>query len=606
MSTTSYSFQSPSVTLEKGAYRMRAPRSTNPHANANASTSRPTPLRQFNTNISATNLLGTTQTQKLVLIALLTIASLASFGTAYYLFTSRWPLPPFLFPAVRITDDSHLSLSIPIEVVPDGGERTRCTRIPYDPREKFLSFLPHSGFHNQRIAFENALTLARLLNRTLLMPPIRLALGNGGTIGYAPYWDLRRRLRNSGKEGLNHSFSWNIHAYIPDECVSYTLWTHIPWDWLVDLSHIRHHQRTYERYTLDAINMQDSEDWEADMYAERDGDILTLADTTPYDFRFVDTLAPLEPIVPATSPVIHNPKPKPKPPNKYTYGLSISHLARSDARLIRVGTLFGSARLRLRTAESRAVRREIRAGMAFAASRIAGLLSALDTLPPIRPDNDTLNAVGQHAYISAHLRLADGPFFARRKQIVRHAWWDIGIRVLGLSIREMIALERVFGGRKSGVADVKPERNDLRQQRQDEEPDIPVDYMDESELNFFNSSEFPDPVDHNGDDDDDDDDDLLGIFLRTFPCTFFLSEFVGNGGIAGVTGKKEDLINAYDALPLTPFLHPFLDALVAARARAFVGTQGSTFSAFVGDVLWRVEGGGGMHADDEWGIVERG
>jgi len=38
------------------------------------------------------------------------------------------------------------------------------------PDGKFLSYLPHSGFHNQRIALENALVLARLLNRTLLVP----------------------------------------------------------------------------------------------------------------------------------------------------------------------------------------------------------------------------------------------------------------------------------------------------------------------------------------------------------------------------------------------------------------------------------------------------
>ena len=41
------------------------------------------------------------------------------------------------------------------------------------PDEKLLSYLPHSGFHNQRIALENALVLARLLNRTLFVPPIR-------------------------------------------------------------------------------------------------------------------------------------------------------------------------------------------------------------------------------------------------------------------------------------------------------------------------------------------------------------------------------------------------------------------------------------------------
>lgn len=33
--------------------------------------------------------------------------------------------------------------------------------------EKFLGFLPHSGFHNQRSALQNALVLGAILNRTV-------------------------------------------------------------------------------------------------------------------------------------------------------------------------------------------------------------------------------------------------------------------------------------------------------------------------------------------------------------------------------------------------------------------------------------------------------
>ncbi|KAI7857652.1 hypothetical protein BDC45DRAFT_566103 [Circinella umbellata] len=40
--------------------------------------------------------------------------------------------------------------------------------------EKFLTFLPHSGLHNQRIALINAGILAGALSRTLLMPELNL------------------------------------------------------------------------------------------------------------------------------------------------------------------------------------------------------------------------------------------------------------------------------------------------------------------------------------------------------------------------------------------------------------------------------------------------
>ncbi|KAF9301787.1 hypothetical protein BGZ74_006280 [Mortierella antarctica] len=45
-----------------------------------------------------------------------------------------------------------------------------------DPTEKYITFLPHSGFHNQRSELENALVLARLLNRTLIIPKTKTGL----------------------------------------------------------------------------------------------------------------------------------------------------------------------------------------------------------------------------------------------------------------------------------------------------------------------------------------------------------------------------------------------------------------------------------------------
>jgi hypothetical protein len=41
-----------------------------------------------------------------------------------------------------------------------------------DPNEKFLAYLPHSGYHNQRIELANSMMLALHMNRTLLVPPV--------------------------------------------------------------------------------------------------------------------------------------------------------------------------------------------------------------------------------------------------------------------------------------------------------------------------------------------------------------------------------------------------------------------------------------------------
>lgn len=41
-----------------------------------------------------------------------------------------------------------------------------------DEEEKFMYYAPHSGFSNQVVEFKNALAFAKLLNRTLIVPPV--------------------------------------------------------------------------------------------------------------------------------------------------------------------------------------------------------------------------------------------------------------------------------------------------------------------------------------------------------------------------------------------------------------------------------------------------
>ncbi|KAF9150166.1 hypothetical protein BG015_008023, partial [Linnemannia schmuckeri] len=73
-------------------------------------------------------------------------------------------------------------------------------RINQDPTTKYLTFLPHSGFHNQRTELENALLLARLLNRTLIMPKVYL----GPPMPWLTFNLLHSRLLYQTKIGLEH------------------------------------------------------------------------------------------------------------------------------------------------------------------------------------------------------------------------------------------------------------------------------------------------------------------------------------------------------------------------------------------------------------------
>lgn len=70
--------------------------------------------------------------------------------------------------------------------------------VPRPPasEERYLSYNPHSGFHNQRIALTNAILLANMLNRTLLVPPVRL----GKAIGWKDKATLQGLLENDRKD----------------------------------------------------------------------------------------------------------------------------------------------------------------------------------------------------------------------------------------------------------------------------------------------------------------------------------------------------------------------------------------------------------------------
>jgi hypothetical protein len=53
-------------------------------------------------------------------------------------------------------------------------------KVQQPEEEKFITYLPHSGLHNQRISLINAMIVAKALNRTLLMPEMN--------IGRSTYW----------------------------------------------------------------------------------------------------------------------------------------------------------------------------------------------------------------------------------------------------------------------------------------------------------------------------------------------------------------------------------------------------------------------------------
>ena len=542
MSTSQYDHSSPSVTLEKGAYRMRAPRARMP-----AGTPRRGSLAR------TVEIFSTREKQYAMLIVVLVSATLSCFGTAYYLFTTRWDSP--VHHPIHATQSDEA-----VQVVPfDLDEELRI--FSSGPHDRFLAYLPHSGFHNQRIAFENALVLSRLLNRILLVPPIRLG---EKPLRYVQFDRLRQFLVLSGKEGLHHCPYVPVHTRLPEECLDYFDYTHIPWEWLVNLTEVKSSRRLLQTWDF-------TEGWTTKHLGISQNDTLTLRDMNPYDYRFLDSVTDVSPSK-----------------AKYFENVYIPSLLQSPKRLIQIGTLFGSSRLRLKSPESLRIRRDVRKSMSFSNTLL------LDTADSI------YDALGG-SYLGAHVRVGDGHFKADGQENVRLVWWRLVKEVLRYGLDETFKLERSIG--RLGLPNIELQAPNLpvdsAARRVPHPPQAPLPKVFTPHLPcrgakhtsrmlkplntpLFISTDAQDPLT----------DPSIRVFLRTFPCTFFLSDF------PTYTASLDALRNEYDGVYMREFLIPILDAMVVGKAWEVVGTEGSTFSRFVQDVLWRAYHG--------WEIVQRG
>lgn len=486
-----------------------------------------------------------------MIIVLLATATLTCFGTAYYLFTTRWASPP-ASPPFPFRPDA------PTQVVARYDPAEALREFAPNEDDRFLGYLPHSGFHNQRIAFENALVLSRLLNRTLLVPPIRLG---SKPLRYVKYDRLRQYLALSGKEGLHHC-SRVPHIAIPGECTGYSDYTHVSWQWLVGLTEIKKNQKLLEVWNF-------TESWTYDNLGISERDTLTLRDENPYDYRFLDTPTDVSP-----------------PKDKYLEAVYLPALLDAPERLIQIGTLFGSSRLRLKQPENLLIRRDIRRSMAYSNPLLVDAANAI---------RDALGG----KYLGAHVRVGDGHFKVDGQANARVVWWRLMNQVLGFGTAETLGMER--DSSPAAALELPP-------------PRLPVDLAARKVLHpqpvslpkiftphiscrgtrhrlrrllplnapLFISTDASDPLT----------DPSLQLFRLTFPCTFFLSDF------ATFTASLDGLRNEWDGVEMRDFAIPFLDAMVVGKAWAVVGTEGSTFSRFVEDVLWRT-----YH---EWEIVQRG
>jgi len=246
-------------------------------------------------------------------------------------------------------------------------------RPTYDPKERYLAYLPHSGFHNQRITLENALLLAKYLDRTLLVPPVFL----GPATEWRLFDVLLRRILLQTKRGLDHCGRILKGEPLPAECLNYYSWTTVQWDFFYDMGKIREKQPW--RFRADH-----SFAWmETHLGVDRHKDIKIVEDRAHYDYQIYDNPNSATPLNRA----------------RYMRRLDLQELQDVPHRVLHMGSLFATGRVLAELPEHKEYQQFLRRTMILSTPILVKTSNAIV---------EKLGGLGN--FIGLHLRVGDGMF----------------------------------------------------------------------------------------------------------------------------------------------------------------------------------------------------
>jgi len=338
-------------------------------------------------------------------------------------------------------------------------------------------------------------------------------------------------------------------------------YTYLPWGWITDFDFIRHLQPT--------IQIPGSPHfWLSSRLGLYANDVLIISNTSKYQYRFTDEIM-LDPSL-----------------DHYSEDIALSSLADHPAKLIQLGSLFGSRRLELSDLTHEAIRKQIRRHMGL--RHLLLHKSSVDVAAQISGSSSG------PGFLGAHLRCNDGYFLENVMEHSRMLWWKLVHGILGLSVERTRQLEldcfimrnslwsppleRFIAPSNSPVhlpLDPRVFVSDVDSMRKCKgklhtEPDL-------YRLNalVFIATDSKDPYT----------DEHLSLFRRTFPCISPVGDFPQE--LEPIAGIRDPM----SGMEIGNMLVPFLDEMVVARAARVVGTPHSTFSWYVQDVLWRANRG---------------
>ncbi|KDE04716.1 hypothetical protein MVLG_04855 [Microbotryum lychnidis-dioicae p1A1 Lamole] len=474
---------------------------------------------------------------------------------------------------------------------------------PRDPKiaatKRYLAFDNHSGFHNQRKSLVNALMLAKMLNRTLLLSPVRL----GRALAWGP--DVWRRVLHDEecKAGLAKTYGNNRCKQGDSD-----KWTYVAWSYLVQPGLVK------DRDIVDRWNS--SMEWvylssEEGGLGLTESDVYTFADPVRRSWQFYDD---------SKTPTNLGP---------FATRVNLEELLTgpmSEYRMLKFGSLFGGGRMVATKSESVADRRAIESAMILQ-QPILDLIA-----------DKVRDRLG--SYSAVHLRVGDG-YFLQNKITSMEGVFRKAVRAMfklpqvvitalldeteerqkalaessktdenGEQVHTKRSLSEIYAWQGLAEADddddgppeieeafvLPPPKRSRRSKRSSARltKRAPMSSTltcrkplhTEKHLLALNSplyvaTDSRNPLDE----------PALLPFFDHFPCAFLLNDFAA---VSKYNSEPvEELVHLmegkyksdWDDQSLAPYFFGFLEAEIAARANKVVGTPGSTFSGYASGIL---------------------
>ncbi|CAO3670900.1 unnamed protein product [Rhizopus stolonifer] len=429
----------------------------------------------------------------------------------------------FILTLVVYTTSQSISVQLQFNVQPT------TSRYPEEIKvERYITYYPHSGLHNQRLALINAIVLAKVLNRTLIVPEMNI----GKAVAWNPADRFERKMSVCPNNFKTQRDCFGFRKYVP-----------LPAEAIFDLSAARANGvRLIHRANM-------SESYFEDAWSATEQDMYRVREQTRFSYRIFDTKE--------NNDIMYN----------FTQRIDMQDLATRKERFMVFGSLHYTNRLALSDPQLNwfvhHLREEVGLGHPVVNQQALKIVSRLG---------------GPNNFVGVHLRQGDGFFKKLMTETITAVRLGLEQDIIPYMETNQLTipvpstrsltdteLKMIQSLQKTKDTNTLLTRC-LRIHHPDNHPRLRLIYM---------ATDTPQPR------------TTLKDLHQEFPCIFTLSDFpeVIQEALSAKpmpTGNEVvDREYARVGTGINSLLIPMIDAEITSHASAFVGTRKSTFSGYI-------------------------